>query len=368
MKQSPHVRGYVCLVVAVVILAIAFGSVPAQAKKVKKTEEHKKEVAVDNQTKVYIKNARGATKVVGKEGLDLIVVQAVKNIWAGDEEEAAKLLKHLKFEIEESNNTISIVTHLPDEYVEKKGILGLFSKLKQKAYINYYIEVPASMDVHVASTSGDIDIVRVNGIARAQCTSGDVNLKSIGNDVIVELTSGNIIANGIGGNAKIATASGDADLTNITGTLHLGTASGDVIIQSVGGNSEVGLVSGDVEFNGCGGNVSVGTASGDIILKDINGSIEANSSSGDIIVLINPSSVFNYSFTTASGDVVVDYLTPEDYGFLLEVTTGSGSIGGDLAISVEKISRRYLKGTVGSGKATLKIMTASGDVRVQEKD
>ena len=104
------------------------------------------------------------------------------------------------------------------------------------------------------------------------------------------------------------------------------------------------------------------------LLEDMDGSIEANSSSGDIVVTINPASNLNYSFATASGDVVVDYLTPEDYGFLLEITTGSGSIGGDLAINVEKISRRYLKGTVGSGKATLKIMTASGDVRVQEKE
>jgi len=64
--------------------------------------------------------------------------------------------------------------------------------------------------------------------------------------------------------------------------------------------------------------------------------------------------------------VIVWFHKPAGYGFALEVHTGTGSIEGDLDIELDEISRKALKGIVGSGEGRVTIETASGDIRVSQ--
>ena len=73
-------------------------------------------------------------------------------------------------------------------------------------------------------------------------------------------------------------------------------------------------------------------------------------------------------FTSSSGDVDVVFEAREGYGFLLDISTNSGAIEGDLDIKLNKISRKILRGVVGSGDGLVYIETASGDIRIKQKE
>ena len=120
-------------------------------------------------------------------------------------------------------------------------------------------------------------------------------------------------------------------------------------------------------LSGCLGNLNFSTANGDARINDVLGSINASSSSGDLDVVIVPVGKKEFILNTSSGNIELHYLTPEQYGFLLDVNTCTGSIRGDLDIKLDKITRRTLKGIVGSGVSKVIVETASGNVVIKEQ-
>jgi DUF4097 and DUF4098 domain-containing protein YvlB len=134
----------------------------------------------------------------------------------------------------------------------------------------------------------------------------------------------------------------------------------------VGGDTNVELSSGDFLLEGCRGSVSATTYSGDIGISDVAGAVNASTGSGDIEVTLTPVGAKENRFESASGDVTVSFHTPAGYGFTLEVHTGTGSIEGDLDVKLDEISRKALKGIVGSGEGRVSIETASGDIRISQ--
>ena len=64
--------------------------------------------------------------------------------------------------------------------------------------------------------------------------------------------------------------------------------------------------------------------------------------------------------------MTVSFPAKKGAGFVLEVSTNTGSIEGNLEIKLDLISRKALKGVVGAGEGRLEIETASGDIRINE--
>lgn len=354
-----------CLV-AVATLLIWVSPSSAGQGTVKKSEEKTQEVKLSGQTIIYVENARGTTKIIGKPNRTTIFIKAVKTAKADNEEDALALLKDVTFDVDQTNEKVAVITKYPDSDATKKGLLSFLKRLKRSAYVNYYIEVPVIMNADVSSASGDVGVAMLEGGVLVNCASGDVHVTQIGGDVAIELASGDVHVEDVGGKLEVTSASGDADLLKVKRSVVIQAASGDVNTVDVGGDATVSMVSGDLHLAGCAGNVIAESSSGDLVLLGCMGNITANASSGDITVTIVPDSGKEFFLNTASGDVEVKYFTPEDYGFLLEISTGGGAISGDMAIKMDKISRKYLKGTVGSGKAVIKVRTASGDVEIGE--
>lgn len=354
-----------CLVVAAAMMIWASPSSAGQGT-VKKSEEKTQEVTLTGQKIIYVKNARGETKIIGKPGRTTIFIKAVTTAKADNEKDALELLQAVTFEVKQSDDKIAVITRYPDRDEAKQGLLSFLKRLKRSAYVNYYIEVPVFMSGDVSSASGDVGVAMIEGGALVNCASGDVHVTQIGGDVDIELASGDVHVEDVGGALEVTVASGDADILRVGRNLNIQAASGDVTTVDIGGSARISMVSGDLVLKGCKGNVIAESSSGDLTLLGCEGSITANASSGSITVTIVPNKDKEFYLNTASGDVEIKYFTPEDYGFLLEISTGGGAISGDMSIKMDKISRKYLKGTVGSGKAVLKVRTASGDVEIGE--
>lgn len=355
--------GLAVLGLTVVLCAALAGSAHAGHKV---EREHRRTVAVTDHTAVTVSNPRGKTVIVGREGATEVVIIATKIAKAQDKEMAEEILARLHYEVREKDGII-VVRTVTDGMDDGRSLLSALLGRKQLACIDYAIEVPQSFSVETATTSGDVRVSNVRGPAAVSATSGAIELREIEGEVTVALTSGRIEARDVGGNLMVAASSGDVIVENVGGSFTMHATSGSARVLRVAGDTEIVLVSGSFELKGCLGDVTFRTSSGDAEIVDVGGNINAVTSSGDIDVMILPIEGKNFMLSSSSGNIGVFYLTPEDYGFFLDVSTASGSIEGDMDIKVDKISRRELRGVVGSGASKIMIETASGDVSIIER-
>jgi hypothetical protein len=330
------------------------------------TKEVKKKVTVDGETVLHVKNTRGETIIVGKEGIREIFIEATKIVKTKDKEKAQKLLDQLTFEVETDGDEILIIARHPEGKKEKRSIWSLFKGLHHRTSIDFTIEIPKDFDVKVSSTSGDVQISSIGGDAKIYGTSGDLRVRQIGGSSFLELTSGNVEIKDVTEQVNVKLSSGSAFIDGAGKGLLLAATSGDVEAFNIGGDAEVKLVSGDLVLVDCEGDLSSVSSSGDMVIKNIGGSVDVSSSSGDVEIFLTPAEMRKYNLATCSGDVKVFYLNNLDLGFLLDINTMSGAIEGDMEIKLDKVSRRHLKGTVGNGKSQLLITTASGDVSINQ--
>lgn len=155
--------------------------------------------------------------------------------------------------------------------------------------------------------------------------------------------SGDINDEGVGTNAKLSTGSGKIRANGLKNGFNAGTGSGDIVIE------EAGV-----------GDVKAQTGSGNIELRGINGGLHAGTGSGDIKIAGSPTS--NWKVETGSGNV--DF-TPGNTGFILDASTGSGTVHTDREMTTEgSIARHHVTGKINGGGPTVRIQTGSGDVRI----
>jgi DUF4097 and DUF4098 domain-containing protein YvlB len=348
---------------------IGFASVvlpPAttQAGPYKLTDEDNQTVRVEGQTRLYVKNPRGKTIIVGKQGAREVAIRAEKFVQAKNRETAEEWMEELTFRIDRDGQQISIITDYPSGGVE--SLWAFLRGTRLKALVEFTIEVPAYFDAEVSSASGDVQVTSIDGGCEVYGSSGDVFLKTIGGDAFVEVSSGDIEVTDVRGDIRLGSSSGDALIRGAGGSISLSASSGDMEVHRVTGDATVELDSGDFLIQGCEGDVVARTSSGNAVLRDVLGGVRASASSGDVTMSIIPVGNKEFVVKTASGDVSVMFAAVEQYGFLLDVSTASGSIEGDLDIRLDKVSRRVLRGVVGSGEGKLMIETSSGNIVIQQ--
>ncbi len=155
--------------------------------------------------------------------------------------------------------------------------------------------------------------------------------------------SGDINDDGVGANAKLNTGSGSIHATGLQGGFKVETGSGDIYAEQTGE-----------------GDVRAQTGSGRIELKEIHGGLHAGTGSGDIRISGSPTS--DWKLDTGSGSVE---FTPGNTGFVLDASTGSGSVHSDHEMTVQgSFDRHHITGKINGGGPTVRIETGSGDVRI----
>ena len=332
----------------------------------KLSRDESRTIDVHRETGLLVKNSRGKTLIVGKRGTSELVIRASKFVRAESEQSANERMENLTFLVDTDGRRITITTEYPNRAEEEGSFWSFLRGIRYKAVIDYTIEVPSGFDVEVSSASGDVQITSIDGNCAVYGSSGDVLLKNIGGGAFVEVSSGDVQMTDVSGQIQVQSSSGDAMIRDAGSSIKLVATSGDMEAYKVVGSANVELASGNFTLDGCDGDVTSRTASGNAVLKDVLGSVRAFAGSGDVTMNIFPVGDKQFLVNTASGDVSVVFATPERYGFKLDVSTASGSIEGDLDIRLDKVSRRVLRGVVGTGDARLVIETGSGNIVVRQ--
>src|SRR5881409_3348929 len=126
--------------------------------------------------------------------------------------------------------------------------------------------------------------------------------------------------------------------------------------STVNGGLEIDGVSAPVEAATVNGRIAVNTSTGPVQATTVNGSIEANMQSltnGDV------------RLTTVNGSVSAGL--PVQINANIDAETVNGRVETDFPVKIiGKISPRHLRGTIGSGGATLKLVTVNGSITLHE--
>ncbi len=353
------------IAVTMVWLSLAGAAVAGPGTKLEK--EEKNSVPAAGKKALVVKNARGRTVIVGREGATSVSIVALKTAMGNDKDAAAELLDKISVQVSERGDEVVVETRDEGKWDNDWSFWSVVKGGRRSAWVDYTIEVPQTFRAAAETASGEVRVSNLQGGADVTATSGDVSIRAVGGNSSARLTSGDLEVIDVNGDLSVSATSGSVVVDNVKGKLKIEGTSGDFRASRVAKDTDVQLASGDFVLEGCSGSVSFRAASGDAVMREVEGSVDASSSSGDIEVLITPVVDRSFSLSTSSGDITVYYVPVKNFGFQLDVRTSSGSIEGDLPIRVTRADRRRLQGTVGSGAARLDIETASGDVTVTER-
>jgi len=158
-----------------------------------------------------------------------------------------------------------------------------------------------------------------------------------------------------------SSGSGDLDIDGVGQNAKLSTGSGNIHAMGLQGGFTANTGSGNIRIDGSGeGDVKVQTGSGNIDLKNVRGGLRAGTGSGEIKVAGTPTNPWHLE--TGSGNVE---FWPDNAGFTLDASTGSGSVHTEHEMLVQgSQDRHHITGKINGGGPTVRIETGSGDVRV----
>ncbi len=211
--------------------------------------------------------------------------------------------------------------------------------------ISYRLVVPADTALVSKSGSGSQRLSDLKGPVEAAAGSGALTIGSIGGDVHARAGSGSIRIDGVGGSLEVKTGSGSIDAHAVKGAISASAGSGRIELEQTGE-----------------GDVSVHSSSGGVRVRGVRGGLSVSTSSGSIRA--QGEMVRDWNLEASSGGVTVE-LSPEA-SFELDAHTSSGSIDSEREVTVSgRLSRRSLRGTVGSGGPRLLIETSSGSIVIR---
>jgi hypothetical protein len=127
-------------------------------------------------------------------------------------------------------------------------------------------------------------------------------------------------------------------------------------VSTINGGLQVDGVSAPVTATTVNGRIAVNTSTGPVNATTVNGSVEAvmrSLTSGDV------------HLTTVNGSVIAGL--PREINASIDAETVNGRVETDLPVRVSgKLSPRHLRGTIGNGGPTVKLITVNGSITLHE--
>lgn len=259
---------------------------------------------------------------------------------------------NVKIEVKRNNNLIffhggaQLTVFLPSSF---KGKLNI-STGSADCELPQVIELD---EFTFQTGSGDLIANSVTA-KRLQLTSasGDLELlEGACEQVSVTTASGEFTARTlVASSATMNTASGTFKVTGKFKEFLFKSASGDLFSDAFESQiTKINTASGELSLRGVPGNVEAETMSGNIYLNYLNfgNNITARSMSGNVNIEIPTRSDFSVSFDSASG----------------ELTLSKAFSKADK----DTVSKKTFKGSFGSDTNKIKINTASGDAKIQNR-
>ncbi|MBI3789666.1 MAG: DUF4097 family beta strand repeat protein [Gemmatimonadetes bacterium] len=230
------------------------------------------------------------------------------------------------------------------------------------------------------------DRVRVSGSGSGIEAWADLVLRvPDGVTVSVHHLAGNVGATGTRADLLLDLGSATADITDHVGALKVDGGSGHATLTNVSGHIDLDLGSGGTDLHGIkASDLKIDAGSGGVTGDDVSvsGQLDVDAGSGRTTFtklsarrakMDLGSGGLNAEFVTDVDDLKVDagsgsvtiYLPPTA-GAQVDLESGSGGVSTDFNITVSRMERDRLVGTLGDGKGRITVDAGSGGVRLRK--
>ncbi len=209
--------------------------------------------------------------------------------------------------------------------------------------VRFEIEVPAQTRVQVDTSGGAIKVTSLRG---------DTKLGTSGGGIEVREHTGEVSAN---------TSGGGITLSHVHGRCRVETSGGGITADAIDGAVDGETSGGSIRFDGITGDIKAHSSGGGIHIREAGGRVEADTSGGSVQVAFTRANARGGSIESSGGGVTVSV----DPSVGLAIDASGNSVRADIPITVRgEISRRHLKGLLGSGGETLRLRTSGGSVHI----
>ena len=130
---------------------------------------------------------------------------------------------------------------------------------------------------------------------------------------------------------------------------------------------DVSTVNGGLEVSGASAPVNAKTVNGRVTVSTTTGPVEATSVNGSIETVILSATTGDVRLSTVNGSVTA--ALPRELNADIDAQTVNGRVETVFPVRVSgKISPRHLRGTIGNGGPSLKLITVNGSITLHESD
>ncbi len=137
--------------------------------------------------------------------------------------------------------------------------------------VDYLLTVPASMDLELRASDGDITVDGSRGEVSVRTSDGDIIIRGGSGRVFARASDGSITAESVDGRIRLESSDGDITVENGAGDIEIDATDGTVELWEIEATSvRVDNVDGDIMFDGvfaARGSYSFVTHDGDISLR-----------------------------------------------------------------------------------------------------
>lgn len=170
------------------------------------------------------------------------------------------------------------------------------------------------------------------------------------------------------GNVTARSGDGSIRIEHVSGRVELRTGDGSIRATGIGGQITLATGDGSVTLDNAEGDIDVDTGDGSVSVAGKLGIVKVHTGDGSITFRAEPGTTMKENWSLTTGDGGVSVYLPSDFAAQLDAHTGDGTIRNELDIKTDgagEISRRTVKGQLGSGGKTIRIRTGDGSVRLK---
>jgi hypothetical protein len=169
------------------------------------------------------------------------------------------------------------------------------------------------------------------------------------------------------GDVVAKSGDGSIRIDHVRGRLELRTGDGSIRATDVAGKLTFHTGDGSVTVDGAEGELDLETGDGGVSVAGKLSTVRAHTGDGSITFRAESGTVMEDDWSIDTGDGGVSLYLPGDFNANLDAHTGDGSINNELKVENDgEISKRTVRGRLGSGGRVLKIRTGDGGIRLRE--
>jgi DUF4097 and DUF4098 domain-containing protein YvlB len=161
-------------------------------------------------------------------------------------------------------------------------IVGGMERSRNWIQSDFQISLPATFNVDVNTSGGDISVRQLKGTSRLRTSGGDIMLIETGGNVRATTSGGDVTVRDAEGDIDVKTSGGDLELERIKGMLVGTTSGGDIRLRGASKDVRLRTSGGDVEIFDTDGMVNASTSGGNLRIENVHGRVEVSTSGGDV--------------------------------------------------------------------------------------